>query len=258
MDISQKKMPPWIDTHCHLDLSPLSEHLRELFCRATAAGVEGFVVPAVSGALQPVELPENAFRAWGVHPGNAHRFQADDLRSLFAESPYRPVAIGECGLDRDASAPIVRQREIFAAQLEIAREQGLPILVHLRGHWNEALDLLKRHAYGIPWVMHAFSGSFEIASLFQRQGASFSFAGSLCMPQARKTPRVAREISLDTILLETDSPDMRPVGWLLPENEPGSLPLIAARLACIRGMSIESIRYATFENTTRIFGRLSF
>lgn len=265
---------PWIDTHCHLDLPPLSDRLEEIIDRAFEAGVAGFVVPAVAGPLQPVSLPKCALRAWGVHPGNAHRFEAENMRALFSSSAYRPDAIGECGLDREAPASFSHQREIFLVQIELANENRLPLLIHVRGFWNEGLAILKHREPFIPCVMHAFSGSAEMARLFLRSGIHtshlsgsvqekslhsqgnlfLSFAGSLCMPQARKTPRVARECPEDAMVLETDAPDLRPIGWSFPDNEPGAIPLIAARMAALRGVPVESLRQRIFENTQRIFG----
>jgi len=212
---------------------------------------------ADSPTLPPSSIPGNQgiriVAAWGIHPGNTHEFGVEAVEPLFARCTYRPVAIGEVGLDQAAPAPIAHQVAIFAAQAVLARGAGLPLLIHLRGHWNLALDLLGNHASGVPWVMHNFSGSLEIARLFVRAGAFISFSGSLCRSNARKAPAIARDLPRDRVLVETDAPDLPPPGWGRPCNEPAALPAVLARLAEIRAEPVEELAKAVFRTAGTLF-----
>lgn len=247
-------MAHWTDTHCHLDAPELAADLPGVLERAEKAGIGRFIVPGVTGGVPDPGWPTSVARAWGVHPAYCGDTRMEDIRAEWARCDYRPVAIGECGLDVKSEVPMSRQIEVFTAQAEIAQRSGLPLLVHLRGAWDKARAILRNHAAGVPWVMHAFSGPVEIARQFLADGAVISFAGSLCMPQARKTPAVARDVPIDRLVFETDAPDLKPYFFDAPCNEPASLPGIAAYLAGLRGVPVEEIRSAAASTVRRIFG----
>lgn len=247
-------MMHWTDTHCHLDAPELAADLAGVLKRAERAGVGRFIVPGVIGSVRDPGWPATVTRAWGVHPAYCGDKRPADILSEWGRCGYQPVAIGECGLDVKSDVPISHQIETFTVQAEIARRSGLPLLVHLRGAWDKARAILRSHAPGVPWIMHAFSGPVEIARLFLADGAVVSFAGSLCMPQARKTPAVARDIPIDGFVLETDAPDLKPYFFQAPCNEPASLPGIAAYLADLRGVAVEDIQAAAASTVRRIFG----
>lgn len=243
----------WVDTHAHLDMDPLWSRLAPILSNARNQSVSVIVVPGVKGPLQQDEMPAEVIKCWGIHPLFAGEFDSGKVKRLFDEVHYSPEAIGECGLDHEVEAPIEKQLEIFSAQLEIARGNKLPVMIHLRGFWDHGLAALKKHASGIPWVMHAFGGSLETAKRFLGEGAFISFAGSLCYPTARKAPLVAKMVPADRILLETDSPDIMIPGWKGEFNEPSALPEIARKLASIRGVPLEDLSRQIFENTRQIF-----
>jgi TatD DNase family protein len=245
----------WCDTHCHLDAAELAAHLPLVWERAGRAGVKAVIVPGVRGMV-PAVLPDQPgiLRAWGVHPLAAAAFSPARLAALAAHLDYDPIAIGECGLDTLTGPPLECQEPVFLAQIALAQSRQRPLLVHLRGAWRRALDLLIAHGTGVPWVMHAFSGSWEVAREFLAAGAFLSFAGSLCLPHARKTPRVARLVPPDRLLLETDAPDLKPGFWRHPTNEPAALPGIANTIARLRGVSLAEVRSWAAANTVRVFG----
>ncbi len=167
---------------------------------------------------------------------------AREVRALFSRRTYAPRAIGETGLDVRAKVPLARQEAVFRAQVELAREQGLPLLLHVFGAWERTLAILKECGHGIPWVLHSFSGSWETARLFLREAEPWvSFSGSLCRPNARKTPRVAREVPGHRCLLETDAPDLPPPWWPGRYNEPAALPAIGRFLADLRAEPLEQV-----------------
>lgn len=247
-------MTHWTDTHCHLDAPELAADLAGVLARAGRAGVGRFIVPGVTGGVRDPGWPATVTKAWGVHPGYCGGMRPEEILAESGRCGYQPVAIGECGLDVKSDVPMNHQIEIFTAQAEIARRSGLPLLVHLRGAWDKARAILRAHAPGVPWIMHAFSGPVEIARQFIEDGADISFAGSLCMPQARKTPAVARDVPVDRIVFETDAPDLKPCFFDAPCNEPASLPGIASYLACLRGVPVEEIQSAAASTVRRIFG----
>ncbi|HOT27854.1 MAG TPA: TatD family hydrolase [Candidatus Ozemobacteraceae bacterium] len=247
-------MMHWTDTHCHLDAPELAADIAGVLERAEQAGVGRLIVPGVTGGVRDPGWPGSVARAWGVHPCYGDDKRPEDILAEWARCGYRPVAIGECGLDVKSDVPMCHQIEIFTAQAEIARRSGLPLLVHLRGAWDKARAILRDHAVGVPWIMHAFSGPVEIARHFLADGAVISFAGSLCMPQARKTPAVARDVPIDRLVFETDAPDLKPYFFNAPCNEPASLPGIAAYLADLRGVAVEEIQAAAASTVRRIFG----
>ena len=246
----------WVDTHAHLDLDPLWSNLHLILERARNRSVGHIVVPGVRGPVQQNFPGKEIIKCWGIHPLFADRFDPGKVGKLFEEASYSPSAIGECGLDREVGVSIEKQVEIFKIQLEIARSNKLPIMIHLRGFWDQGLSTLKNHAKGIPWIMHAFSGSMETAGRFIAEGAFISFAGSLCYPTARKAPQVAKMVPADRVLLETDSPDIMIPGWKGEFNEPAALPEIARKLASLREVSLEDLSKRVFENTQMIFPSL--
>lgn len=247
-------MTNWTDTHCHLDAPKLAADLAGVLKRAEQAGVGRFIVPGVIGSVRDQGWPATVTRAWGVHPSSCGDIRPEDILAEWGRCGYRPVAIGECGLDVKSDVPMGHQIEIFSEQAEIARRCGLPLLVHLRGVWDKARAILRNHASGVPWIMHAFSGPAEVARQFIADGAVISFAGSLCMPQARKTPAVARDVPIDRLVFETDAPDLKPYFFDAPCNEPASLPGIASYLAALRGAPVEEIQAAAASTVRRIFG----
>ena len=242
------------DSHCHLDCEPLNTDWKNVGERAAEAGVSGFLVPGIEGPVDALPDWVNLYRAWGIHPGVTDRFSDVDFERLWPERPYRPVAIGECGLDTMTDIPLDRQESVFVQQLIAARSEGIPVMIHLRGAWELALRLLKTHAPAVPWIMHNFCGSMEIARLFLKAGAYLSFSGSMCRSNARKTPGVARQVPLNRFLLETDSPDLPPPGWPHSVNEPAAMPLIARRFAEIRGISPSETAERLQENVLSAFG----
>ncbi|HOY66985.1 MAG TPA: TatD family hydrolase [Candidatus Ozemobacteraceae bacterium] len=249
-------MDGWTDTHCHLDAAALAGDGAGVIARARDAGVRRIIVPGIAGAVRNPGWPAEMVRiAWGVHPFHAAAATPASIIAAWKCRGYEPVAVGECGLDVHAEVALDHQAAVFETQAGIARSAGLPLLVHLRGAWQRALEILRRHAEGVPWVMHAFSGPVEIAHPFLAEGAVISFAGSLCMPQARKTPAVARMVPDDRFVLETDSPDLKPFFFEAACNEPAALPGIGRYLAGLRGVSAEQVRLQSAATAVRIFGR---
>jgi len=244
----------WFDTHCHLDFDEMWGKSREILRRADENNVRYLVVPGTKGSTLRTDFPENVLKSWGIHPFYAEKFDAKTVIESFENCPYKPIAVGECGLDADLDIPLEKQTEVFVQQVVLARENKLPLMIHLRKNWEKALKILKTHGKGVPWVFHAFCGSVETARLLLREEEThISFAGSLCYRNAVKTPMVAKIVPEHKVLLETDSPDICPPNWKESMNEPSSLPIIGRQLCCLRQAEPEDLIPKIFENSRRFF-----
>ncbi|MHB1083733.1 MAG: TatD family hydrolase [Thiobacillus sp.] len=250
----------FIDTHCHLDAAEFDADRDAEYARAVAAGVAIQVVPAISRdnlaavaatcARYPGSLP-----AWGLHPMllNVHRPEhLSDLRAQVEQQ--RPVAIGEIGLDlfvRDLDA--ATQAFFYVEQLKIAQEYDLPVLLHCRKANDEILKQLRKIKVR-GGIAHAFNGSPQQANEFIKLGFKLGFGGAFTWPRANQLRRLAVDLPLEAIVLETDSPDIPPVWIGRGRNAPGELPRIAQTLAELRKLEVEEVAQATTRNACDILG----
>ena len=259
-ETASSKAPFFIDTHCHLDAAEFDADRDAEYARAVAAGVAIQIVPAISRdnfaavaatcARYPGCLP-----AWGLHPmyADAHRpAHLADLRAQIAAQ--RPVAVGEIGLDLFVKGLDYAAQEFFyVEQLKIARDHDLPVLLHCR----KANDELLKHLRKIRvrgGVAHAFNGSPQQADAFIKLGFKLGFGGAFTWPRANRLRRLAVDLPLDAIVLETDSPDIPPVWIGRGRNAPGELPRIAQTLAELRGIDVAAVAQATTRNARELFG----
>lgn len=245
-----------IDSHCHLDLEPLKSGLPQVLREAGAAGVTGFVVPGVHPDGWPgisAVAAENPriMAAYGIHPmhaGNMNDLVLGRLLELSAEG----VAIGETGLDPAYSAPLELQERAFREQLRVAVTRGLPVLVHCRRAFQRVATILRdERADRVGGIMHAFSGSVEMAREFIRLGFAISISGTVTWNNAVKPLRVARELPLEHLVLETDAPDMTPQRYRGAFNRPAWMMETALRVAEVRGISLEDVARITSDNVRR-------
>jgi len=243
-----------IDTHCHLDAVEFDADRDEVAASARRCGVSAIVVPSVEranfGAVASVCRDyAGCCAAYGIHPMYVDRARESDLEAL-TEIVHRerPLAIGEIGLDRfvetrdDAS-----QEHYFNAQLKIARDHNLPVLLHVR----RAIDQVLKHLRQIPvcgGIAHAFNGSRQQAAEFIKLGFKLGFGGAMTFPRANRIRALAAELPLDSIVLETDAPDLPPEWQAGTRNTPDQLPRIAATLAGLRGISPLVVAEATTRN----------
>jgi TatD DNase family protein len=253
------------DTHCHLDDERYETDRAAVVARARAAGVTRLVTVGydLASSRRAVELAAalpGVYAVVGVHPHDAAGVPPDYLEELrqLARAP-RVVAIGEIGLDfyRDLS-PRPVQREVFVAQLYLARELGLPVVIHCREALGEVYAILRREAVGLSGVMHCFSGSWEEAKRFLALGFYLSIAGPVTFAGARRPVEVARQVPLERLLLETDAPYLTPEPHRGKRNEPAYLVPTAQKVAAIRGICIEELAAATTANAARLFGLPTF
>lgn len=252
-----------IDTHCHLDAAEFAADRGQVAARARVVGVGSIVVPAVERASFSAVLDccvryPGCFCALGIHPMYVESAQTGDLAALrFAIEQHRPTAVGEIGLDFfvpdfDAAG----QGFYFSEQLKIAREFDLPVLLHIRRAQDHVLKQLRRFKVK-GGIAHAFNGSRQQADEFIKLGFKLGFGGAMTYPRATHLRELAATLPLETIVLETDAPDMPPVFVAGKRNSPEYLPRIAQILAELRGISFESVASATSSNARDVLGALA-
>ncbi len=261
----------WIDTHCHLEATEFAGESDVLAQRAAALGVAQIVIPAVDVASFPAvtDLAHrhgNTVYALGIHPmfvPNAQDTDLDVLHAALTASITDPklVAIGEIGMDffipAYTESPLrERQEHFFVEQLKLAREFNLPVLLHIR----RAQDVILKHLRRIRppgGIAHAFNGSFQQAQAFIDLGFKLSFCGTFTHDRAQQLRRLATELPLDAIVIETDAPDLAPAWVQDRRNLPTELPRIGEALAQLRGISPEAMAQATRVNAMAALPRLT-
>ena len=248
-----------IDSHCHLDAGEFDADRDAVLARARAASVTAQVIPAVDAAGWPAlrELcREHAdlHPAWGLHPiflQRHRREHIDALRDWLQRD--RPVAVGECGLDfwlPDLDR--AQQMHYFEAQLRLAREFDLPLILHARKALDEVTAALRRIG-GLRGVVHSFSGSREQAQALWKLGFHLGIGGPVTYPRASRLRGIVADMPIEWLLLETDSPDQPLHGHQGRRNEPARLVDVLATIAELRGADAAAVAAATTENTCALF-----
>lgn len=246
------------DTHCHLDVADFDIDRDEVLVRSRAAGVGQMVIPAVDAAGWPglIDLchrEEGLYPALGLHPIFIDSHRDEDLvalRSLVGQQ--RPVAIGEIGLDfyiKELNRE--RQQWLFEQQLQIADEFQLPVLLHVRKAHDEVISTLKRLKFTHGGIAHAFNGSHQQAQQYIDLGFKLGFGGMLTYERSTKLRNLAVMLPLDSIVLETDAPDMSPAAHRGERNSPEYLPEVLFALAGLRAMEVSELAGALLENSRK-------
>jgi TatD DNase family protein len=248
------------DSHSHFDAAEFDADRAQAQARAVAAGVARQVVPAVDAAGWPklkavcAEF-DGLSAAYGLHPMYLQSHRPEHLRELREWiGRERPVAVGECGLDffvegLDAET----QAFYFEAQLRIAREFDLPVIVHARRAVDAAIASIRKTG-GLRGVVHSFSGSVEQAAQLHRLGFLLGLGGPVAYERANRLRKLAATMPLEQLLLETDSPDQPGAAHRGERNEPAYLPEVLDAIAGLRGMEREELAAATTANAERLFG----
>jgi TatD DNase family protein len=260
----------FFDTHAHLLRSRdgRATDVGALLHRAQDTGVRAVLAPSIDredwdrlGTIAPVAGVRLYFGC-ALHPffvlevtPNRARELLEELKFRLADPPPGLRAIAECGLDfLRARTPESRNHQItvFRGHVELARATGLPLSIHCVQAHGPLLQILREHPTPAS-VMHAFSGSAEIARQFVAAGHYISFAGNVCLSNARKPIEAARAVPDDRLLIETDSPDQTPPNRRPADNEPAFIVDIAQRLASIRGVELDELARTTFANACQLF-----
>lgn len=252
-----------IDTHCHLTFEPLAADVPGVVERSRAAGVTGWITvgTTLEDSRKAVELTgryESLYAAIGIHPHEAKDADAAALAQLKDLAKQdKVVAIGETGLDYHYNfSKQPDQQRVFAAHLEIARELGLPVVIHSRNAFDETVKILDEAGTGLKGIVfHCFSGSAEQAKQLLERGYYLSFTGVVTFKNAESTRAAARVVPLDRLMVETDAPYMspEPVRKQKP-NEPALMVHTARLLADLKDVSPEDLAVATTRNAAAFFG----
>lgn len=260
-----------VDSHCHLNFPRYQKDLSAVLERAGAAGVRRTIIPAVdlAGSREVVALTTQwdcCHGAVGIHPNSSNEISLAQLPQVRSElmrlSQFAEiVAIGEIGLDfyRDHSPP-EQQEKVLRAQLQLAADAALPVILHNRDATAALLDILEEWAADLPpalqgraGVLHSFSGDWQDAERALNAGFYLGLSGPLTYPSAETLKEVAARAPLERILLETDGPFLTPIPLRGKRNEPAHLTYIAERLALLRGISLDDVAVATTANAERLF-----
>lgn len=252
------------DSHCHLDFESFDADREQVMRRAGEAGVSRVVVPALGfdNCLTVIRLAQKfqgVFAAIGIHPNYSEDWREDwieQLRKLARNE--RVVAIGEVGLDyyRDYSPKEV-QLHALEAQLELAAELDLPVILHNResdGDLLKSLTLSKISQRNAPGVFHSFSTSWQTAVAALDMGYYLGFSGPVTYKNADDLRSVVSKVPLDRILVETDAPFLAPQRYRGKRNEPAYVSLVAEMVASIHGLKFEEVAQQTTENAIQLFG----
>lgn len=252
-----------IDTHCHLDFDRFDPDRDEVVARAAAHGVSRIIVPAINldnclTVLRLAERYEGVYAAIGIHPNSSAEWQDSWLEQLREYAGHeKVVAIGEIGLDYYWNrSPKPVQHQAFTAQLNLAHELDLPVIIHNRESDADVVRLLQESplaGQARPGVLHSFSSRWEIAQQVLTMGFYLGFTGPLTFKQADELRRVAGQAPLDRLLIETDAPFLAPQQKRGQRNEPAYVAYVAERLAALHGLDAAAMAQQTSANAMRLF-----
>jgi TatD DNase family protein len=251
----------FIDSHCHFDFAEFDGDRANVWQSCKALGVDALVIPGVS----PADLPRatqiasqnpGIYYAAGLHPWWVKENSAQDIVATQLRAAIKQpgcVAIGECGLDAVIDTPLALQLPLFELQLQLAAEQDLPIIIHCRRAHNELISVLKQTRLSRGGVIHAFSGSYDMAKQYWGMGFYLGIGGTITYDRAHKTRAAVKAMPLESLLLESDAPDMPLQGKQGQRNSPEYIPLIADALAQLCGESTATIAAQTTRNAQTLF-----
>jgi TatD DNase family protein len=248
-----------IDTHCHLEMDAFNPDREEVIRRARDAGIGTMItigsdLKGNTGGLDLSEKYEFIYSSVGFHPHDAKDFTEEIFNKIkkWATLP-KVVAIGEIGLDYHYdNSPREVQREVFIKQLQLAKEAGLPVIIHSREAERDTLDIIRESGVN-KGVFHCFSGDMDMAGKGMAMGFSISIAGPVTFRKAKRLKEIAGAVPDDYLLIETDSPYLTPEPFRGKRNEPSFLVYTGKAVAELRGVSPEDIARITTLNASRLF-----
>lgn len=258
------------DAHCHLDFPVFDIDREEVLQRATLAGVTIVILAATTAATWPrlLNLVESAslpspqlYACLGLHPLFIDQHQPEDLIQLKEQLLTSPkiIALGEIGIDLhspELQAQAAKQWQFFDAQLKLAKELNLPVVIHVRQAMDQVIQRLRRFQLPQGGLLHAFSGSQQQAEQLVALGFKLGLGGGITYPRANKLRQIAQKLPLTAFLLETDSPDMPLNGLQGQRNEPAKVALVVETLAELRQSSVTAVLPVLHANLLSVFLRL--
>ncbi len=248
-----------IDSHVHFDDTRFDKDRDAVYQRAKQAGVIAMIMPAITAESWPKTKQcsaqyENVFPAYGLHPYFIDQHQPEHLDQLrLWINKEQPVAVGECGLDYFLSElDQEKQKIFFQAQLEIAKEFDLPLIIHARSAVEDVIHLIKKTGHN-KGMIHSYNGSLQQAKQLIDLGYYLSFGGAVTYARAKKLRSLIKELPLDSLLIETDAPDQPDIVHKDQRNEPGFITEVLATFVELRSESKEKIAQKTMLNTVQLF-----
>jgi len=260
----------FIDSHCHLDGPRFDSDREQVIARAREAGIVNMLAVGTGDgpgtldcAVKIAEQHEVVYATVGIHPHEAKMAKESDFAELdrLARNP-KVIAWGEIGLDYYYDhSPREVQQSVFIRQMEMAHAEKLPIVIHCRptdnsdNAWQDCLNLIERHwrPWGLGGILHCFTGEWDHAKRALDMGFMISFAGNVTFPKAQQIRDSAKQVPLDRMLVETDSPFLAPIPYRGKRNEPAFVKEVARQIGEIRGMTMEEIGELTSRNFWRFF-----
>ncbi len=248
----------WADSHCHLPYEGLEDvdaHLEA----ARAAGVGRFISVGTDAAQSAAAIEvagrhDDVWATVGLHPHDASD-GLDGILPLFDGGSTRVVGVGECGLDYHYDhSPREVQRDVFAAQIRLANERNLALVIHTREAWDDTWAVLETNGVPDRTIFHCFTGGPVEARRGLDLGAYLSFSGIVTFKTATDVRDAAQLCPLDRLLVETDSPYLAPVPHRGKTNTPSFVPLVGAAVAAVKGVAPEVVEAATWANAGAVFG----
>jgi len=247
-----------IDSHCHLDFAHFATDIEQVLESARAKGVVQFIVPGVKAAkwqelINFASQLQGCSYALGVHPYFLDDFKPEHIEQL-AEllATEKAVAVGECGIDTSIESTELQQ-DVFRQHIELANQFSKPLIIHHRKSHHLILQTFKQMKPKAGGVIHAFSGSYQDAKKYLDLGFKLGVGGTITYDRANKTREAIKQVPLQSIVLETDSPDMPMAGRQGMRNEPQYLLEVLNKLAELKQLPIEQVAEQTYLNTKQIF-----
>lgn len=253
-----------IDTHIHLDNEQYNEDLDEILNRAREGGVERFIIPGadpqtLEKAIKIADRYDDVYFAVGVHPYDIKNYNEEIFHTYLSHK--KCVAVGECGLDyfrlegsdEDKEAEKAKQKEVFSAQIKLAREYKKPLIVHVRDASNDSKAiLLENNASEIGGVLHCFNADEQLLSL-ANEGFYFGIGGVLTFKNAKKLVQVLAKIPQEKLVIETDGPYLTPTPHRGERNEPLYTNFVAEKMAELLDLNVKDIEKITTNNAQKLF-----
>lgn len=257
---------PMIDTHCHLSDRKFVDDLDEVIKRAVDSGVSRMIAPATDlkdskRIIEMIKTRESVYGLVGVYPGNAEKIKdlkgmVEDLKRMIREE--KVVGIGEIGMDGYWNKRSIGvQKEVFKAQIELAVETSMPIVVHSRDAGEEIRSVFEEIEKLPSGQFHCYGEDQEFMEYVLNRGFFVSFCGNVTYKSNKHLRELVRKVPLDKLLLETDSPYLAPEGERGSRNEPKNVKITASFLADLHGTTLEEIEAITEKNTNMLFNKLN-
>jgi len=255
-------MMKFVDTHAHISMSLFNDDIDNIIKRMDEVNMDFLVIPSVDleSSIISIEFakrnPSKFFVGIGFQPEEVPKWKDEDYSKLFDLAKNKSVvAIGEIGLDYywDTSTKEI-QHKVFRKHINLAKELNLPLILHNRNAHEDIINILKEeNAQTVGGIFHCFSGDYEFAKQCLDLGFYISFAGNITFKKAEDLREVAKNIPLDRILIETDSPYLTPMPYRGKRNEPSYVKYVAEKIAEIKNISLEEVAEQTTKNAYNIF-----